>query len=68
MQMAIDNVNSLKARFVQFYAIGYGSSIDSTFLAEVASGSTYLFITPDSSQLQSILSQIAKDIQLRLTQ
>ncbi|MFZ0942740.1 MAG: VWA domain-containing protein [Syntrophobacteraceae bacterium] len=67
-QMALDNVNLLKARFVQFYAIGYGSSVDSTFLAEVASGSNYLFITPDSSQLQSILSQIAKDIQLRLIQ
>jgi len=34
----------------------------------VASGSNYLFITPDSSQLQSILSQIAKDIKLRLIQ
>jgi uncharacterized protein YegL len=67
-QMAIDNVNQLKARFVQFYAIGYGNHIDSTFLAEVASGSDYLFITPDSSQLQSILSQIAKDIKLRLIQ
>jgi len=67
-QMAINNVNSLKARFVQFYAIGYGTQIDSTFLAEVASGSNYLFITPDSSQLQSILSEIAKDIQLRLIQ
>jgi uncharacterized protein YegL len=67
-QMAIDNVNQLKARFVQFYAIGYGNQIDTTFLAEVASGSNYLFTTPDSSQLQSILSQIAKDIQLRLIQ
>jgi uncharacterized protein YegL len=67
-QMAIDNVNQLKARFVQFYAIGYGNHIDSTFLGKVASGSNYLFITPDSSQLQSILSQIAKDIKLRLIQ
>ena len=66
--MAINNVNQLKARLVQFYAIGYGNNIDSTFLAEVASGSNYLFITPDSSQLQSILSQIAKDIKLRLIQ
>jgi Flp pilus assembly protein TadG len=67
-QMAIDKVNALKARGVQFYAIGYGNQIDSTFLGEVASGSNYLFITPDSNQLQSILSEIAKDIELRLIQ
>ncbi len=67
-QMAIDNVNALKARYVQVYVVGYGSQINSTFLGELATDSNYLFITPDSSQLQSILSQIAKDISLRLIQ
>ncbi len=65
-QMAVDNVTALKNRYVVFYAIGLGNEINTTFLGQVASGSDYLFIAPDSSQLQSIFSAIAQDIKLRM--
>ncbi|MDR3566493.1 MAG: VWA domain-containing protein [Syntrophobacteraceae bacterium] len=65
-QMTLDIATALKSRSVQVYAIGLGNEIDTTFLGELASGSDYLFIAPDSSKLQSIFSTIAQDIQLRL--
>jgi hypothetical protein len=34
----------------------------------VATGSDYVYITPDSSDLESIFKKIAKDIKLRLVQ
>jgi hypothetical protein len=66
-QMAIDEASALKARFVQIYAIGLGS-VDSAFLSAVASGSDFVYITPDSSDLESIFKKIAKEIKLRLVQ
>jgi uncharacterized protein YegL len=67
-QMAIDHSTALKARLVKIYAIGLGNNIDSAFLSTVASGSDYVSIAPDSSDLESIFRKIAKDIKLRLVQ
>ena len=66
-QMAIDHAGALKARWVKIYAIGLGNA-DSAFLSTVASGSDYVSIAPDSSELESIFRKIAKDIKLRLVQ
>jgi hypothetical protein len=66
-QMAIDNANALKARLVQVYAIGLGD-VDSAFLNAVASGSDYVYITPNSSELEAIFRRIAQTIKLRLVQ
>jgi Flp pilus assembly protein TadG len=66
-QMAIDHASALKARYVKIYAIGLGN-VDSTFLSSVASGSDYVSIAPNSSELESIFKKIAKDIKLRLVQ
>jgi uncharacterized protein YegL len=66
-QMAIDHASALKARYVKIYAIGLGN-VDSAFLSSVASGSDYVSIAPDSSELESIFKKIAKDIKLRLVQ
>jgi uncharacterized protein YegL len=66
-QMAIDHVNSLKARFVKVYAVGLGN-VDSAFLNAVASGSDYVYITPNSSELEAIFRRIAQTIKLRLVQ
>ncbi len=66
-QMAIDHANAMKARLVQIYAIGLGN-VDSTFLNAVASGSDYVTITPNSSELEAIFRRIATEIKLRLVQ
>jgi hypothetical protein len=57
----------MKARLVQIYAIGLGN-VDSTFLNAVASGSDYVTITPNSSELEAIFRRIATEIKLRLVQ
>jgi hypothetical protein len=67
-QMAIDHASALKARLVKIYAIGLGNNVDSAFLSTVASGSDYVSIAPDSSELESIFRKTAKDIKLRLVQ
>jgi hypothetical protein len=67
-QMAIDHASALKARLIKIYTIGLGNNIDSAFLSTVASGSDYVSIAPDSSELESIFRKIAKDIKLRLVQ
>ena len=66
-QMAIDHTAALKSRFVKIYTIGLGS-VDQAFLNAVASGTDYVYITPNSSQLESIFRKIAKEIKLRLVQ
>jgi Flp pilus assembly protein TadG len=69
-QMAIDNAAALKARGVTIYTIGLegDGGIDTTFLSNVSSGSNYAFVAPNSTQLQAIFNQIAKDITLQLVQ
>ena len=67
-QMAIDHAQELKNKFVKIYSIGLGSTIDKTFLSQIASGATYAYYAPTSSQLQAIFQTIAKDIKLRLVE
>ncbi len=66
--LAIDQAQILKNRSVKIYTIGLGTSIDRTFLSQVASGSTFEYYAPTSSDLLSIFNLIAKDIKLRLVQ
>jgi Flp pilus assembly protein TadG len=66
--LAIDQAQILKNRSVKIYTIGLGTSIDKTFLSQVASGSTFEYYAPTSSDLLSIFNLIAKDIKLRLVQ
>jgi len=66
-QMAIDHAGALKARGIKIFAIGLGN-VDEAFLGSVASGSDYVSITPNSSELEAIFKKIAKDIKLRLVQ
>ena len=65
--MAIDHAGALKARGIKIFAIGLGN-VDEAFLGIVASGSDYVSITPNSSELEAIFRKIAKDIKLRLVQ
>ena len=69
-QMALNNAAALKARGVMIYTIGLegDGGIDTTFLANLSSGSNFAYVAPTSSQLESIFNQIAKDITLRLAQ
>jgi Flp pilus assembly protein TadG len=64
-QMTLDQADVLKGRNVKIYTIGLGN-IDRTFLSRIASGSTYEYYTPNSSDLEAIFNAIAKDISLRL--
>ncbi len=66
--LAVDQAQILKNRSVKIYTIGLGTSIDRTFLSQVASGSTFEYYAPTSSDLLSIFNLIAKDIKLRLVQ
>jgi len=66
-QMAVDQAGALKARGIKIFAIGLGN-VDEAFLGSVASGSDYVSITPNSSDLEAIFKKIAKDIKLRLVQ
>ena len=67
-QMAIDKAQDLKNKYVKIYTIGLGTTIDKTFLSQIASGSTFEYYAPTSSDLQAIFNAIAKDIKLRLVQ
>jgi Flp pilus assembly protein TadG len=66
-QMAVDHATSLKNKYVKIYTIGLGQ-IDKSFLSKIASGSSFEYYTPTSSELQAIFNTIAKDIKLRLVQ
>lgn len=69
-QMAVNNAAALKTRGVSIYTIGLqgNGGIDTTFLGNVSSGSSFAYVAPDSTQLQAIFNTIAKDITLRLVQ
>lgn len=69
-QLALDNAAVLKAKGIKIYVIGLGTSteIDTNYLQSLSSGTTYTYITPNSSELQAIFSKIAKEIKLRLVQ
>ncbi len=66
-QMALDQAQTLKNRFVKIYIIGLGQ-VDRAFLHQVASGDAFEYYAPTSSELQAIFNAIAKDIKLRLVQ
>jgi Flp pilus assembly protein TadG len=68
--MGLANATALKARGVKIYTIGLlgDGGIDTTWLANISSGPNYAFVAPNSSQLQAIFNQIAKDIILTLVQ
>ncbi|HET6488326.1 MAG TPA: VWA domain-containing protein [Syntrophales bacterium] len=69
-QLTLDNAKILKDKGIKIYVIGLGSSteIDEAFLESLSSGSNYTYITPNSSELESIFNKIAKEIKLRLVQ
>jgi hypothetical protein len=66
-QMALEHAQELKDKNIKIYTIGLGD-IDQDFLGQVASGPSYEYYTPDSSELQTIFNTIAKEIKLRLVQ
>ena len=66
--LAVDQAQILKNRNVKIYTIGLGTSIDRTFLSQVASGPAFEYYAPTSSDLLAIFNLIAKDIKLRLVQ
>jgi Flp pilus assembly protein TadG len=66
--LAVDQAQTLKNRFVKIYTIGLGVGIDKAFLSQIASGPTFEYYAPSSSDLQAIFNMIAKDIKLRLVQ
>ncbi|MEW6440395.1 MAG: VWA domain-containing protein [bacterium] len=65
--MAIDHADDLKATGVKVYTIGLGD-IDQDFLSQIASGPSYEYYTPNSSDLQALFNAVAKEIKLRLVQ
>jgi hypothetical protein len=67
-QMGINNANTVKGRGVVIYCIGLGTDIDKDFLNQVSSGPNFVYLAPNSSQLQAVFNLIAKDIILRLVQ
>lgn len=68
--MTLTNAAALKARGVLIYTIGLegDGGIDTTFLSNLSSGSSFAYVAPNASELQAIFNLIAKDITLRLVQ
>ena len=68
-QMAIDHAQELKDAGVEIYTVGMGS-VDPTFLAQIASGPSYEYLSTTStgSDLTSLFQKIAANIKLRLVQ
>jgi len=66
-QMAIDHAQALKDKGVHIYTIGLGS-VNQSFLAQISSGPSFQYYTPDSTQLAELFQNIAKNIKLRLVQ
>jgi len=64
-RMALDHAQELKDKYIKIYTIGLGD-VDPAFLGQIASGSTYEYYTPTSSELEAIFKKIAKEIKLRL--
>ncbi len=60
----------LKDKGIKIYVVGLGTDdeIDKDFLKALSSGEDYTYITPNSSELESIFNKIAKEIKLRLVQ
>jgi len=69
-QLALNNAETLKSRFIKIYVIGLGTDqdIDQAYLRSLSSGDSYTYIAPDSGELKAIFNAIAKDIKLRLVQ
>lgn len=67
---ALDNAQILKNNGIKIYVIGLGSSteIDTNYLQSLSSGTSYTYITPNTSELEAIFSRVAKEIKLRLVQ
>ena len=69
-QLALNNAQTMKSRFIKIYVIGLGTDqdIDQAYLRSLSSGDSYTYIAPDSGELKAIFNAIAKDIKLRLVQ
>jgi hypothetical protein len=68
-QLALDNAQVLKNKYIKIYAVGPQGQVDQDFLEDLSSGAGYWFIydgTP--GDLQAVFQKIAKDIKLRLVQ
>jgi len=65
--MAVAHARELKDDGVKIYTIGLGS-VDRNFLGQIASGSSFEYYTPNSSQLQALFQAVAREIKLRLVQ
>lgn len=63
--MAIAHAQELKNKYIKIYTIGLGD-VDTSVLGQIASGPTYEYYTPTSSELEAIFKKIAKEIKLRL--
>ncbi len=64
-QMAIDHAQELKDKGIKVYTIGLGG-VDEEFLSAVASGPSFEYFTPESSDLKNMFQKIATNIKLRL--
>lgn len=66
-QMAMDFAQELKDKHIKIYVIGLGN-IREDYLRSIASDpdDEFYYVTPDSSELESIFNTIAKLIKLRL--
>jgi hypothetical protein len=66
-QLAINEAKIMKDQGALIYIIGLGN-VDKNFLGQIASGASFEYYAPSSSDLQRIFNVIAKDIKLRLVQ
>ena len=64
-QMAINQAQALKNRYITIFIIGLGG-VDKNFLGQIASGPEYEYYAPTSDDLEAIFKKIAKVIKLRL--
>ncbi|WP_028571498.1 vWA domain-containing protein [Desulfonatronum lacustre] len=64
---SLDNIQVLKDRNIKIYAIGLGN-VDEGFLEAISSGPSFTYYTPNSSDLEAIFQEVARQIKLRLIQ
>lgn len=69
-QLALNNAQTMKSRFIKIYVIGLGTDqdIDQAYLRSLSSGDSFTYIAPTSGELKAIFNAIAKDIKLRLVE
>ena len=69
-QKAINHAQELKVKGIKIYTIGLGDDqqINRSFLSQLASGPSFEYYTPNSSELQALFNLVAKEIKLRLVE